>query len=193
VYPLTIAAWVYPTTLPSVQWVFTTGQNSTVYFGIVALSTGAFRAQCGDGGAASLAEGGTLTTGTWHHVCAVFDTNNLYVYQNGSQVATAANAEFMFSQSDYTVGRMMGGSNYFDGRIAEVGVWSELLTANEIAALAKGVSPAMVQAKELELYLPLWGVASPEIDLSPNQNVGTVTGATLATHCPAGPPVHFAG
>jgi hypothetical protein len=53
---------------------------------------------------------------------------------------------------------------YFDGLIAEVGIWGAVLTDAEVASLAKGVSPLMVRPQSLVAYYPLYGRGSTEPD-----------------------------
>jgi hypothetical protein len=44
---------------------------------------------------------------------------------------------------------------YWGGSIAEVGVWSVALSADEVAALAKGVTCGQIRPQSLVLYAPL--------------------------------------
>lgn len=46
-------------------------------------------------------------------------------------------------------------SQYFAGDIAEVGVWNAVLTADEIASLAKGFPCRMIKPENLAFYAPL--------------------------------------
>ena len=73
-----------------------------------------------------------------------------------------------------------------DGDVAETSFWDVVLTADEFAALANGVSPNRIRRQNLVSYYPLYGIASPEPDLSGSANHGTVTGATQADHAPVG-------
>lgn len=50
-----------------------------------------------------------------------------------------------------------GGENYWDGRIGEVGIWNEVLTADEIRSLAEGFRCDQVRPDKLRLYMPLAG------------------------------------
>lgn len=46
-------------------------------------------------------------------------------------------------------------NNYWQGRIAEVGIWNVALTADEITSLSKGISPALIRRQSLVFYSPL--------------------------------------
>lgn len=85
-----------------------------------------------------------------------------------------------------------GTANLDDGTIAEVTLWAEVaLTASEISALAQGVSPNLIRPIGRLFQWPMWGVASPEPDISGSSNNGTVTGTSLADHAPVGRPFPF--
>lgn len=133
---------------------------------------------------------------TWAHVAVTYDrtstSNDPLMYLNGaSQTVT----EFITpTGSNDTISRIpiigsYGGSDqHFAGRIAETGFWnSTILTANEIAALAKGVSPLLVRPAGLTLYCPLYGNETNEQDFGPNRYAMTVTGALKQNHAPVSP------
>jgi len=64
-----------------------------------------------------------------------------------------------------------------------VQIYNKTLTANQVASIFR---TGNLGKSGLVLYLPLWGSASPEPDLSGNVLNATVTGATLVNHCPCG-------
>lgn len=73
-----------------------------------------------------------------------------------------------------------------DGRLCEVGIWDVALTDDELRALASGISPLMIRLSRLVGYWPLYGVGSPEPDVSPNRNHATLGGTFAAwpAHAP---------
>jgi hypothetical protein len=194
--PLTIAAWVYPDTVAATMWPLTIQPASGSYYGIVVLADGTVRVQADDGGGASLAGSatGTVTAGSWQHLCAVLSGGNFFIYHNGTQVGSNAYSEGLMTASNVHAGRLSLNTDYWNGRIAEVAVWTAAITAGEIAALARGTSPLRAHPAGLEVYWPLYGNNSPEEDLSRNARHGTITGgAAAASHSPSGPPVPFVG
>jgi hypothetical protein len=78
------------------------------------------------------------------------------------------------------------GDATFTGRIAEVAVWNIAMSDAEVQALTLGAHPLRFRPTNLIFYFPLWGVASPEPNLSGYAYHGTVTGAVLADHAPLG-------
>jgi hypothetical protein len=78
------------------------------------------------------------------------------------------------------------GAQYFSGSIANVMVWvGSALTDSELQAAAYHGPYAVDHT--LSGFWPLWGAASPEADLSGNHFTGTLTGTTVANHCPCAP------
>ena len=95
---------------------------------------------------------------TWHHVAG----------QNSSTTARAAwldgggkgtNSELRTPDgiNAMSIGRMGDSTpgGYFDGEIAEVGLWNIALTDAEILLLSKGFSPLFVRPQNLVCYWPL--------------------------------------
>jgi hypothetical protein len=95
-------------------------------------------------------------------------------------------------QHNFTIGNQTPGTSYpATGIIAEIAVWNTTLTLGQMKALAS-VCPVGGAARRMGFpqpagYFPLWGVASPEPDLSGNVLNGTLTGTSPAIHAPCTP------
>ena len=97
----------------------------------------------------------------WNHAAGVFTSNtSRTVYLNGvgisssTSIAGATGTAF----NSMAIGRrhtVSTSPQYSSGRIAEVGVWTAALTADEILSLNAGVSPALVRPQSLVFYAPL--------------------------------------
>lgn len=146
-----------------------------------------------------------LTANTWYAIAATWSSTSGFtrLYVNGAQV------NFVISATGTLAGSGVGIPNWcfggfastgipgvcnnsnFAGAVAEVGVWADDLTANQVLALARGASPSTIAAGphggKLVGYWPLWGAASPEPDLSGNALGATVTGTTTVNHAPVEP------
>lgn len=117
----------------------------------------------------------------------------LAVFLNGVSDGTAtSNRSIQNTTTPLAIGAQWDGAtavNSHNGRIAEVGIWDVALTDVEFLALASGVSPILVRPANLKGYWPIWAVASPDVDLSPNSINATLSGtAALADHAPVGAP-----
>lgn len=135
--------------------------------------------------------GGAAPTGQWLHVAATRDASNLKLYRGGTEVGTIASAAnpAQPADSDMYIGVQWSGSNFLNAKVGEVGIWpSKKLNTSEIASLARGVSPQLIQRNSLKLYLPITGTSSPERDYSGNGNHFSINGDSLpSVHPPVAP------
>jgi hypothetical protein len=120
---------------------------------------------------------------TWQHTAAVFETTtSRYAYAGGVASSQETTSKSPTSLDRTTLGfqdNLASSSNWLNGTLAEAGIWSVALTAEEIGYLALGISPSLVRPESLLAYWPLWGIYSPEIDLFGGFNL-TLTGTTTA-------------
>jgi len=139
----------------------------------------------------SAASSHTLPTG-WLHAGFTYDgsANSGVTYLDGAVDDTWTHGE--------TTGNISQRSNSirfanrasedygYDGQGAWFTVWDVALLAAEVTALNAGVNPFKIRPDKLLLCAPMWGIQSPEPDITFNAKSGTVTGAVLGT---SGPPV----
>ncbi len=69
--------------------------------------------------------------------------------------------------------------SFFKGSIAEFGIWSAALTADEIASLAKGMTCDKIRPQSLVFYAPL---VRDLIDQKGGLTITNNNGATVANH-----------
>jgi len=77
------------------------------------------------------------TVGTWYHLAVVYDIGNTDVlfYVNGSQQGTTQSTtggSIYNNNAAFNIGALSG-TTFFDGKIDDVRVWSDIRTATEIA------------------------------------------------------------
>lgn len=183
--PLTIAAWVRPTTLPANAAIVAV-ENQTNSQGWYLRLDGAgtrVRAQEFDGGSADAVSTGTIGTGTWAHVAGTFNGTTNFVHLNGVAGTGVAARSAPAGVDAMWVGRTDGAVFYWNGDIAEVAIWNAILDASELAALAAGVSALLIRPTALVGYWPLLGQGqvNPEIDLMSARTL-TINGPTPAPH-----------
>jgi len=190
--PATFAAWYKPNALSSDAEICGCSNpgSTTQLFRLMVLGTDKVFAQFrSDSSAITSATGTTnLTVGVWCHVAATFDASgNVEVFHNGSSEATgsfAGSPSITLSCTDIGYLNRPSDINFANGDIAEVGMWSAVLSDNEISALARGSRVRHIRPGSLALDVPIEGLQSPEPDYSGNGIDMTVTGATYATHAP---------
>lgn len=190
------AAWCNAPTLPSggatIMSIGTT--SSTDYVRLLLFGTGdaspsVLNALSTDGTNTNTAVGTTaLTAGEWTHAGASYNTvGTPRVYYNG-----AMEHEHIFQtvdpsgQNATVIGRTERPSPglYWDGYIAEVGIWNVQITTADYLILAAGYSPLLVKPNNLVAYWPLIGRMSPEIDLVGGFDLTLTAGPGTAPHPP---------
>ena len=127
----------------------------------------------------------TLSANVWYHVCTTYEfvtdgTSVFRLYFNGTQQASSTTAGGPINQATVAteIGRRSGSPQYpANARIADVGIWNQTLTAEEVGSLADGMSCDKVRPQGLVLYAPL---ARDLIDLK--GNALTNNSATVADH-----------
>jgi hypothetical protein len=187
--PMTIAAWVRPTSLAASRSVGGVGQFPAAAPAIVhrnvmvVLASGAVRATAFTGTSGQADSTSTMSVNTWNHGAAVFtslSSRTAYLNGGGSGTNTTTIASYNAFQ-ECVVGAQLA-STYatrFVGDIAEFGIWSEALTADEIASLAKGMTCDKVRPQNLVFYAPL---VRDLIDYKGGLTITNNNTATVANH-----------
>lgn len=184
---LTVHAWGRPDTLPTFQTLvgkYATGLTGLQY--LLRFDGSTVGVHIGDGVGIDSAAGGTVSVSNWHSAGLVkngIGADALKAYLNGAQVASVTSNR---SIANLAAGLRIGDSDFggepFDGLLAEVAIWDAALTADEMTALGKGFSAALIRPQSLKGYWPIIGRASPEPDLR-NSNNGTLNGSVpVAVH-----------
>ncbi len=188
--PLTFACWFSCATASTAQTLMglykSTGTTSAaIYLDLDATN----HVRCNDGGSSS-STSTTYSTNTWTHAAMTGSnagpTYTRNVWLNAAGNATGTNTFTASGLNVTSIGRLSTSTptNYFNGSIAEAGIWNVVLTLNEITALAQGLRPRFVRPRSLVAYWPLFGLHSPEVDLSGTAQNMVITGATASNHAP---------
>lgn len=161
--PITIAAWFYANSTSGFQrvvaWQNAGGTHTAATILLNYPSAGYVSNQVyTDPAPNSLPySSGTFSASTWNHACVVSGATSALAYLNGvAGSATTYSAPTFTSTTYFEIGRLIG-TQYFSGRVAEVGVWSTDLTAAEIGALSDGYTPLQIRPASLVAYWPLGG------------------------------------
>jgi len=139
---MTLEAWIKPdniTTNPSyeisrqeggsISWLLSFQNNGTIL---------AFGLNTAVGGYNELdvtITPANFTDGQWHHVAAVYDGINKYLYVDGALVGTQAKTgNCVNSGGNNHLGRYPFGAEFYDGKMDDVRFWSIAKTQSEIVA-----------------------------------------------------------
>ena len=189
VEPLTISLWYRVASTPTNRMAFSLAKSTgNGGFRLNVTGTTMLAQRVDDSGTPNASSSTTVanTVGTWYHATAVFlgSGQNVTGYINGVAGTPATNTGSTLSSIDrLVVGTRLasGGSPglYFDGDIAEVGVWSVALNADEIAGLAKGFPCRLARPSSLQFYSRLIRNA---MDIRGGIALTNTNGATVSDH-----------
>ena len=119
----------------------------------------------------------TVPLNTWTHIAAVYDGSNMYVYANGTLIASqAAPASLPSTTNPFYIGNRIGGSELFTGNLDEIRVWTTARTAEQIA----GSMNCELQGSESGLVA--YYKFNQGINQADNSTVTTLTDATSNGH-----------
>jgi len=138
----TFAAWLYADTLPGTtmyavtKWSWDASLNE---YTIVMLSSNKLRFQVRSSSAYGIAEwGSTASTGTWYFVVGWHDSVNNVVgisVNDGTPVTVAHTTGVQDTTTPFGIGQNGELTEYWNGRIDQVGFWKRTLTTAEKTAL----------------------------------------------------------
>ncbi len=130
----------------------------------------------------------------WHHIVVAYDYGsasnvpaiyNDAVAQTVTPTQSPSGTKIAQNETHLAIGNRPStqtATRAYDGRIAEVGVWNRVLSADEIKAVYS--SGVLAVPSGLVLYVPMIGDASPEPNYYNGAGNATVQGTTVADHPP---------
>jgi len=125
----------------------------------------------------------TSLSNTWTHGASVFSANNNRLsYVNGTAGSVNATTVNVSNIDTLSIGSgffSSASNSPINGRMCEVGIWSDALTAAEIASLAKGMTCDKIRPQSLVFYAPL--VRNLQ-DVKGGRTITNNNGAIVATH-----------
>lgn len=124
---------------------------------------------------------------TWVHFAAVLpDAATIVLYVDGQtgQYIESSGPNFFDPFNRIGIGYIprltTGLAQFFEGLLAEWGMWNVALSQAEIQALAKGVSPLFIRPQNLLMYIPL--IRDNDNDLVGGLNFSALGVPTIAEH-----------
>lgn len=115
-------------------WIFQSGTSGQLNYGI------------NKQGSAWTWANSTYGVNQWEHIVGTYANGTLRIYKNGVFVssATYSNTGAAKVALPFRVGRSHGG-NYYDGKIDDIGIWSRVLSQNEIDGLFNDCNAAVAR------------------------------------------------
>lgn len=181
--PFTFACWFNAaTTSEQPLFSISDGTNASSLF-LVELFSSKVGVQAATGANEALTST-TFPMGSWNHAAAVFaSASSRSAYLNGGGKVTKTTTATPTGMTNTWLAKDR--SSGYAGILAEAGIWNVALTDAEITALAQGALPRAIRPQSLVGYWPLYGLSSPEPDLSGGRHNMSLTGTpTQANHAP---------
>ncbi len=147
----TIEMWVFNPSIAAEEWVFSWAKRgTTARCAAVGYGSHATWGAIGHWGAADAAfSGGVPPAGLWHHVVAVYDGVNNYIYVDGALNTTKANALDLWDGGPVILGDQFNDQPFsyanipYSGSLAGLRVHSRALSASQVATnYLVGMPPA---------------------------------------------------
>lgn len=181
--PATIAAWVYPHTTTLETIVSIENASSPINgIGLLIVNSKAWAMSQSVSNVQAVSVT-TITANNWWHLCATWESNTLRsIYVNGLPEASDTQSTVVnFSSPRFRIGQRsnLSDDQPLDGVVSNVGVWQAVLTANEIASLAKGMPCDKIRPQSLVFYAPL---VRDLIDAKGGLTITNNNSATVADH-----------
>ncbi len=198
-YPFSIHAWVYLETIPSVKFTeenifisHTSGTFDNMYN---------FRFDDGNAnklqlnvkitsGVLAATTGNIVSADVWSSCfCTGASATSRTAILNGDigNKGTSTGSLTPSGGDKSSIGSVDTGSDFTDGRIAEVVLWGANLTDNEAVALSNGISQYRIRPGSITNHWPLYGRSSPEPDIIGGADMTLVNTPTQADHSPGMP------
>jgi hypothetical protein len=187
-YPFTVAAWFYTNSTAN-QTIFQIADTTTAATGarwsLDLRSTGdlRFSSRTSAGAQTDADSAINYSTGTWQHgVMVGRSATDRSVYLDGGNEGTNTTSNTPDVHDETSIGRLNRGDPptfYFDGYIAEVGVWGVALSAREVQSLAAGFSAALIRPQSRIAY---WPFIRDDRDLTGGYDLTAFNSPTFEPH-----------
>jgi hypothetical protein len=157
--PFSVSLWLKTTTV-IVEGIAWSLADSTVSKDYWMLEHNSAAAAAGNraGGGTVRSSASTISVNTWHHVVGVWSaSNNRLVYLDDSAGSSSTNNHAVNVPDAMAIGRFCDSnpSNYFDGKIYQVGLWSAALNSTHVSSLFAGDAINTVDSGNLVSWWPL--------------------------------------
>lgn len=190
--PITMAAWARAAQTNAANIIMSINRASggqdrwSIFFNSTA-KVNATAADAGGGSGSTIDSTGSYSANTWHHVAGTFlnDTGRS-VWLDGTETVGPGTSRTVASVDQTTIGvQFVSGATSapLNGEVAEAAIWNVVLTAAEMASLAKGFCPLFIRPASLVAYWPLIGRHDPEICPKGGFNMTLINTPTTARHC----------
>lgn len=160
-YPLTINCWFYPTYSGSGAGLLVNLCSSTATnLHQLRINYSTNTVQYGTGTPQFATSSASYTTNTWNMATAVGTSiTSRTVYLNAANSGTQTTSRTITTPDRVCIGFSRSGGNdgvpSYEGYLAEVAIWNETLTTDELSSLYTGTKASQIRPQNLKFYMPL--------------------------------------
>ena len=131
----TITGWFKTDVTNHSQEIFSSADNAIDCIRVFFDGSGVLRYRIGNGSTVHTLSSSALDANRWYNFACTYDGTTQTIYVDGVSVSQAASISIDVT-TNVTIGKIAyTDSNYFDGKITEVGAYNRALTALEVASL----------------------------------------------------------
>lgn len=131
-----------------------------------------------------------FSTSTWYHVASTFSGNTITLYVNGVSIGstTITEASTYTCTANFSLFRDANDTKYVSGKVDEVGVWSRVLTADEVSQVfnsGRGNAYPLTDSPSLYGSLSYWKLDESSGNAVDTIGLNTLTNNNTATFASA--------
>jgi len=179
---LSIAAWVYPQSVPDDAGQILHRRENNIQdpnwanlYRLSWESSGAFRFNIFNGTTwGGCISNGGKSTNSWYFVAGVFNGDNEYIYVDAVKEGTGTNSgSIPASTHGFNIGKEWNDQNYFDGYISDVRMWNRALSEADIMWLYNDPYDMFRQPSPTKyFYVSTGGISIPVVMDSYRRQIG---------------------
>lgn len=131
----TFSAWVNLDTLKSNQWIMIQGDNTTDGPSLYDDGTEwVFRLRDNGVVNASVRTNASYSHSQWVHLVGTYDGSQIEFFVDGSSQGTSSGG-MTLNNNNMIIGSLNGNSDFVEGRIEDIGIWSRALSSSEVSTI----------------------------------------------------------
>ena len=160
--PFTISVWFYRTEEAASRFLFDIGVNGSANNRWSLETTGngegynKVRFTSRDTTSATVVTDQDWSLNTWHHACVIeAASDDRSVYLDAQSPDTDTGSRSPSGVNETYIALRHAGVGFYEGYLADAALWSAALTDDEVALLAKGISPLLIRQDARVAYWPL--------------------------------------
>lgn len=177
---LTISGWFYADSISTFERIIQLGRSSGgIGFGVGWDNSSKLIAWWNDGTETVRLGNTSLSTGKWYHFAMTRDSSEVKIYVNGvDDSGTGGQTGWGSTNNNLELGRKAGGGQYMDGKLSNVAIYNQVISAEDIKYLYNGGTPQTSLSFEPTSWWKLDNLTTGIQDSGSASNNGTNNGAT---------------